>query len=85
VQNHPSVVFNIGSTTKQFTDFAIALLENQGKISFEDDFREHLFEVHDYGQTISISNLIHHTSGIRCTFPELLGLAERRCHAGGCF
>ena len=76
--NHPSTVLNIGSTAKQFTDFAIALLENQGKSSFEDDIREHLFEVHDYGQTITISNLIHHTSGIRCTFPELLGLAERR-------
>ena len=76
--NHPSTVLNIGSTAKQFTDFAIALLENQGKSSFEDDIREHLFEMHDNGQTITISNLIHHTSGIRCTFPELLGLAERR-------
>ncbi|MCK4828781.1 serine hydrolase [bacterium] len=74
----PSIVFNIGATAKQFTGFAIALLENQGKLSFEDDIREHLPEMHDYGQTITIRNLIHHTSGIRCTFPELLGLAEWR-------
>jgi CubicO group peptidase (beta-lactamase class C family) len=34
--------------------------------------------MHDFGHTISIRNLIHHISGIRCTFPELLGMAEWR-------
>ena len=34
--------------------------------------------MHDFGQAITISNLIHHTSGIRGTFPELMSLVERR-------
>ncbi len=74
----PSTVFNIGSMAKQFTAFTIALLENEGKLSFDDDFRKYVPEMHDFGPTITIRNLIHHTSGIRCTFPDLLFLAEWR-------
>jgi CubicO group peptidase (beta-lactamase class C family) len=76
--NLPSTVFSIGSTAKQFTAFTIALLEDQGKLSFEDDIRRYLPEMHEFDSKITIRNLIHHTSGIRCTFPELLGLAEWR-------
>ena len=74
----PSTVFNIGSMAKQFTAFTIALLENEGKLSFDDDFRKYVPEMQEFGPTITISNLIHHTSGIRCTFPDLLFLAEWR-------
>jgi CubicO group peptidase (beta-lactamase class C family) len=74
----PSTVFNIGSMAKQFTAFAIALLESEGKLSLDDNLRKHLPEMHDFGQTITLRHLIHHTSGLRCTFPELLALAERR-------
>ncbi len=74
----PSTVFNIGSMAKQFTAFAIALLENEAKLSCDDDFRKYLPEMHDFGQTITIRHLIHHTSGLRGSFPELLALAEWR-------
>lgn len=74
----PSTVFNIGSMAKQFTAFAIALLEQEGKLSLDDDIRKHLPEMHDYGEKLTIRHLIHHTSGLRGTFPELLGLAEWR-------
>jgi len=74
----PSTVFNIGSMAKQFTAFAIALLEAEGGLSFDDDLRKHLPEMHDFGHTITLHHLIHHTSGLRCTFPELLALAEWR-------
>ncbi|MCK4786361.1 MAG: serine hydrolase [Desulfobacteraceae bacterium] len=74
----PSTVFNIGSMAKQFTAFAIALLEDEGKLSYNDDFRKYLPEMHDFGQTITIRHLIHHTSGLRGSFPELLALAEWR-------
>jgi CubicO group peptidase (beta-lactamase class C family) len=74
----PSTVFNIGSTAKQFTAFAIALLEDEGKLSFDDDLRKVLPKMHDFGETITIRHLIHHTSGLRGTFPELLTLAEWR-------
>lgn len=74
----PSTVFNIGSMAKQFTAFAIALLEDEGKLSHDDDIRKYLPEMHDFGQTITIRHLIHHTSGLRGSFPELLALAEWR-------
>jgi CubicO group peptidase (beta-lactamase class C family) len=78
VPNLPSTVFNIGSMAKQFTAFAIALLEDEGKLSLDDDMRTYLPEMHDVGETITLRHLIHHTSGLRGSFPELLALAEWR-------
>ena len=56
----PSTVFNIGSMAKQFTAFAIALLEEEGKLSCDDDMRQHLPEMHDFGQVITL----RHTKGV---------------------
>jgi CubicO group peptidase (beta-lactamase class C family) len=72
----PNSVFNIGSTAKQFTAFGIAYLESQGSLGIDDDIRDYLPEMQNFGSVITISNLLYHTSGIRCTFPDLLGLAE---------
>lgn len=58
-------VFNIASVSKQFTAFAIYLLEKQGKLSLEDDVRKYVAEVPDLGKTVRIKHLIGHTSGIR--------------------
>jgi CubicO group peptidase (beta-lactamase class C family) len=74
----PSTVFNIGSMAKQFTAFALALLADEGKLSLDDDMRSHLPEMPDFGQTITLRHLLHHTSGLRGSFPELLALAEWR-------
>jgi CubicO group peptidase (beta-lactamase class C family) len=78
VPNLPSTVFNIGSMAKQFTAFAIALLESEGKLSLDDDMRTYLPEMPDFGATITLRHLLHHTSGLRGSFPELLALAEWR-------
>nr|MBX2878199.1 beta-lactamase family protein [Saprospiraceae bacterium] len=56
---------DIGSISKQFTACLIALLEEQAKLSIEDDIRKHLPELPIYQDTIRIKHLIHHTSGIR--------------------
>ncbi len=56
---------NIGSTSKQFTAFAIALLEEKGLLSIEDDIRMHIPELPDLGDTIRLRHLISHTSGYR--------------------
>lgn len=74
----PETVFNIGSMAKQFTAFAILLLEAEGRLSLDDDIRTYLPEIHDFDQPVTLRHLAHHTSGIRCTFPELLALAEWR-------
>jgi CubicO group peptidase (beta-lactamase class C family) len=65
----PQTVFDIGSTSKQFTATSILLLEKQGKLSLSDDIRKYLPELPDYskngGPKITILNLLNHTSGLR--------------------
>lgn len=60
-----STVADYASVAKQFTGFAIAMLVDEGKLSLEDDIRIYLPEVPDFGSTITINHLLHHTSGIR--------------------
>lgn len=69
----PGTVFNIASLSKQFTTTAVALLEQDGKLSLEDDIRKYVPEVPDYGAPISLRQLANHTSGLR-DYPELLAL-----------
>ncbi len=70
-------VFHVASVSKQFTAAAIVLLAQQGKLSLDDPVRKHVPELPDFGRTIKIRHLIHHTSGIRDQW-ELLGLAGWR-------
>ncbi|MDQ3710860.1 MAG: beta-lactamase family protein [Acidobacteriota bacterium] len=65
VPNTPSTLFNLASTSKQFTAASIALLAQQGKLSLDDDIRKYIPEIPKYDDTITIRYLIHHTSGIR--------------------
>ncbi|HKW56300.1 MAG TPA: serine hydrolase domain-containing protein [Candidatus Acidoferrum sp.] len=61
----PQSVLDIGSTSKQFTAASILLLEEQGKLSVHDDVRKYIPELPDYGQKITLLNLLNHTSGLR--------------------
>lgn len=61
----PRTAFNIASMSKQFTAAAIGLLIADGRLDEEDDVREFLPELPDYGRTIRIRHLLHHTSGLR--------------------
>ena len=45
-----TIVFDIGSTSKQFTAASIVLLSQQGKLSLEDDVRKFITELPDYDQ-----------------------------------
>ena len=72
---------NIGSTSKQFTAFAIMLLAERGELSLDDDVREHLPELPDLGQTVTIRHLLTHTSGYR-EFLNAYALAGRRLDHG---
>jgi CubicO group peptidase (beta-lactamase class C family) len=64
----PSASFTVGSNSKQFTAFSIYLLAQDGKLSLDDDIRKVLPEVPDFGKTITIRHLLHHTSGLRDYF-----------------
>ncbi|MCS6817579.1 MAG: serine hydrolase [Blastocatellia bacterium] len=70
----PQTVFDIGSTAKQFTAASIVLLEQQGKLSLDDDIRKFVPEIPDYGRPITIRHLLHHTSGLR-DYLTLMALA----------
>lgn len=63
--NKTSTLFNLGSVSKQFTAAAILILANEKKLSLKDDIRKYLPDFPDYGYTITIENLVHHTCGIR--------------------
>jgi CubicO group peptidase (beta-lactamase class C family) len=83
---------NIGSISKQFTAFAVALLEQQGALSVSDDVRQYLPYLRDYGTPVRLVHLLNHTSGYReifRTFPmkgvrglwlreELIASAQRQ-------
>lgn len=61
----PTTVFHMASVSKQFTAYAIAFLAQQGKLSLDDDIRIYLPEIADFGETITVRHLVHHTSGMR--------------------
>jgi CubicO group peptidase (beta-lactamase class C family) len=65
----PASVFDIGSTSKQFTAASILLLEKQGKLKLDDDIRKYIPEMPAYaepgGGKITILHLLNHTSGVR--------------------
>ena len=60
-----SSIFHIASESKQYVAFCMLLLEQQGKLSIDDDIRKYLDYVPDLGKKITIRHLIHHTSGLR--------------------
>jgi CubicO group peptidase (beta-lactamase class C family) len=64
----PRTVFDIASMAKQFTGMAVLLLAHQGKLSLDDDVRRYVAEVPDYGVTVTLRHLLHHTSGLRNHF-----------------
>lgn len=77
IANAPSTIFHIASVSKQFTVFAILLLEKEGKLSFDDNIRKYIPEVPDFGQKITLRHLAAHTSGMRDQW-SLLAMAGWR-------
>lgn len=73
----PETVFHVASVSKQFTAMALVLLEQQKKLSLEDDIHKYIPELQDYGQRVTIRQLLQHTSGIRDQW-QALGLAGWR-------
>ena len=61
----PASIFHVASISKQFTAMAVLLLEQQGKLSIDDDVHKYIPELPDYGKAITLRHLLGHTSGIR--------------------
>ncbi len=60
----PQTVFSIASMSKQFTAACILLLAQEGKLSLDDEIHQYIPKLPDFGQPVTIRQLIHHTSGI---------------------
>lgn len=67
----PDTAFHMASVSKQFTAMAVILLEQDGKLSLGDDVRKYVPELPDYGHTVTIRDLLQHTSGIRDSWQAL--------------
>jgi CubicO group peptidase (beta-lactamase class C family) len=61
----PDTVFDIGSITKQFTAAAILKLEEEGLLSVNDAITKYFDAVPADKRSITLHNLLTHTSGIR--------------------
>ena len=68
----PQSVFYMGSVSKQFTAASVVLAAEQGYLSLDDDVRKYIPELPAYGQTITLRQMLHHTSGLRDLVPLVL-------------
>lgn len=68
-----TTIFDIASTSKQFTGMAIALLEEKGKININDKIIKYLPDLPVAMSEITVYQLVHQTSGIR-DWPTLFAL-----------
>jgi len=57
-------IFRIASISKQFTAMAIAILEEKGLLAFDDEMQKHIPDLIDYGEEVTINQMIHHFSGL---------------------
>jgi len=69
-------VFYMGSVSKQFTAASVVLAAEQGLLSLDDNIRQHIPELPDYGRPITLRQMLHHTSGFRDVL-ALLALSGR--------
>jgi len=72
IPNTPATKFRLGSITKQFTAASILLLEERGKLRLDDPIKKHMPDAPAAWDTITIFNLLTHTSGI----PNFTSLPE---------
>ena len=72
----PRTAFYIASTSKQFTAISIALLAEAGQLDLEAPVRRWFPELPAYADSVTVGDLVHHTSGIR-DYLTLWGQAGR--------
>ena len=65
IANGAQIVYDIGSTSKQFAAASIVLLAQQGKLALDDDVRKLIPELPAYQKPVTIRHMLNHTSGLR--------------------
>src|SRR5437879_1564859 len=69
--------FRLASFTKQFTAMAIMLLARDGKLRYDETLTELFPDFPAYGKTITIRNLLNHTSGLP-DYEDLMDAIEKK-------
>jgi len=59
-----STNYRLASVTKQFTAMAVMILAERQKLSYEDPLTKFFPDFPAYGKTITVRQLLHHTSGL---------------------
>ena len=67
----PNSLFNTATLAQTFVGQAVAMLENQGKMTLDDDVRKLIPEIPDFGTPIKLRHLLYHSSGLRDWLPVL--------------
>src|SRR5689334_2228252 len=75
----PRTNFRLASVTKQFTAMAVMLLVHDGKLRYDDQLTSVFPEFPAYGKTITIRNLLNHTSGL-LDYEDLMGSEYSETH-----
>jgi CubicO group peptidase (beta-lactamase class C family) len=66
IPNTPATVFHAASLSKQFTAMSIMLLVNRRLLKLDDNVSKYVAELPNFaGKPITISDMLHHISGIR--------------------
>jgi CubicO group peptidase (beta-lactamase class C family) len=68
--------FRLASFTKQFTAMAIMLLVHDGKLRYDETLAEIFPDFPGYGKTITVRNLLNHTSGLP-DYEDLMDVDEK--------
>jgi CubicO group peptidase (beta-lactamase class C family) len=68
--------FRLASFTKQFTALAIMLLVHDGKLRYDETLTQIFPDFPSYGKTITIRNLLNHTSGLP-DYEDLMDAVEK--------
>ena len=78
-QTPARAVYEIGSVTKQFTAAAILQLRDAGKLSLTDNISKYLPDYPTQGHTITVGQLLDHTSGMKdyTSLPQFGAIASR--------
>lgn len=71
----PTMRLRIGSTTKHFLCLTILLLAEEGKLTLEDSPRRHLPELPVWAESMTLRQLMSHTSGMRCSLDLIMQLS----------
>jgi CubicO group peptidase (beta-lactamase class C family) len=75
----PGTLFDIASTSKQFTAAMALLLADDGLLDLDDPVQAYVPELPDHGAPLTVRHLVHHTSGIRdyLALRHVAGIDER--------